>query len=116
MIKNNSDNEIVQYYIINKDLDMSKGKIAVSAAHVATTIASFHYYNDPIFDIWFRLNQKKIALEGSQKDLEKLVDKGFYHVRDLGYKEVEKGSLTCVGLPPLYRKDAQKFVKRLQLL
>lgn len=110
------EDEIVQYYVVNKELNMSPGKIAAQVAHVATHIALA--CGDLIqFYSWLdKYNQKKIILKGKQKDLERLIGQGFYYVRDLGLTEIEEGSLTVVGLPPMYKSEAQKYVKRLQLL
>jgi len=110
------DNEIVEYFVVNSELNMSAGKVAAQVAHVATIIAVGK--NNKRWDLfwqWYELDQKKIILRGKQKDLEKLIDAGFYYIRDNGLTEIEKGSLTCVGLEPMPKSEAQKYVKRLQL-
>jgi len=61
-------------------------------------------------------NQKKIILRGKEKQLLKLIDQGFYYIRDKGLTELSNGTLTAVGLPPMKRSEAQKYIKRLQLL
>lgn len=121
VVKINSDtNELIQYYIINQDLNMSPGKIAVQVAHVATNIAidiitnnSFEEENK--FWNWHMNGQKKIVLKVHQKKLEELA-KNFYSIKDLGFTEVPEGSLTCVGLRIMTREEAQLYIKRLQLL
>lgn len=112
------EDEIVQYYVVNKELNMSTGKIAVQVAHVAIMIALDGGNGKiPKFHDWYtNYDQKKIILKGKQKDLEKLIKQGFYYVRDLGLTEIEEGSLTVVGLYPMWKSEAQKYVKRLQLL
>jgi|GEM_PF-158305 len=109
--------EIVEYFIVNSELNLSPGKVAAQVAHVATIIAvenSFKRWG--LFWQWYELDQKKIILRGKQKDLEKLIDAGFYYIRDNGLTEIPYGSLTVVGLPPMLKQDAKKYVKRLQLL
>ena len=108
--------EIVQYYVVNKELNMSPGKIAVQVAHVATHITLACYESSDFYEWYFNHNQKKIILKGKQKDLEILIKQGSYYVRDLGLTEIPEGSLTVVGLPPMQKKDAQEYVRRLQLL
>ena len=109
--------ELVEYFIINSELNMSAGKISAQVGHVATIIAVKHsIIKWDYFYEWYETNQKKIILRGKQKDLEKLIEAGFYYIRDIGCNEVEAGSLTCVGLPPMPKSEAQKYVKRLQLL
>jgi PTH2 family peptidyl-tRNA hydrolase len=108
------EDEIVQYFVVNKDVEMSKGKMAVQVAHVATIIA-LKYINTGDFKEWYEGNQKKIVLQGNKKDLLKLIVKGFDFIRDNGLTEIEKDTLTCVGLQPMRRSMAQKYIKRLQL-
>jgi peptidyl-tRNA hydrolase len=112
--------ELIQYYVVNKDLNMSAGKIAGQVAHVATIIAEdmlSKSKSEILFKEWLlKNNQKKIILRGKQKDLEKLVDQGFYYIKDIGLTEIPEGSLTCVGLGVMWKSEAQKYIKRLQLL
>jgi peptidyl-tRNA hydrolase len=107
--------ELIQYYVVNQDLNMSTGKVAAQVAHVATIIAMYEGGNDN-FHNWFqKSDQKKIILKGKQKDLEKLIDQGFYYIRDNGLTEIPAGSLTVAGLPPMPKSEAQQYVKRLRL-
>jgi peptidyl-tRNA hydrolase len=109
------NDEIVQYFIINKEIKLSKGKLAAQVGHVAVRVA-LDKQNDEMFKDWMTTHdEKKIVLEGKEKDLLKLIDQGFYFVRDNGLNEVPAGTLTCVGLPPMYKEDAKKYIKRLQV-
>ena len=117
--KEYNENELVQYYVVNKDLHMSPGKIAAQVAHVATIIAvseSKKISNMQQFFTWYNNNQTKIILRGHQKDLEKLVTQGFYYIRDHGLTEIKPNSLTVVGLGVITRKEAKPYIKRLKLL
>jgi PTH2 family peptidyl-tRNA hydrolase len=110
------DDELIQYYVVNSELNMSPGKIATQVVHVATLI-TLHESIALEFHEWFnKYNQKKIILRGKQKDLEKLVKERFYFVRDIGLTKIPPNSLTCVGSGVMWRSEAQKYVKRLQLL
>ena len=108
------EDELVEYFVVNSELNMSTGKVCAQVGHIATIIA-VEYCDQDIFWKWYQKDQKKIILCGKQKDLEKLIDAGFYYIRDNGLTEVPKNSLTVVGLPPMLKSEAQKFVKRLQL-
>ncbi|MGG4434397.1 aminoacyl-tRNA hydrolase [Priestia megaterium] len=108
------NDELIQYYIVNKELEMSAGKVAAQVGHVATEIA-VHLHDDSTFEEWFNNNQKKIILKGKEKDLLKLIEQGFYYIRDNGLTEIPANSLTVVGLPPMKRSEAQLYIKRLQL-
>jgi len=118
--------ELVQYYIINSELNMSVGKIAGQVAHVATIISldSLCFQENKLwverkktFIEWYtNHNQKKIILRGKTKDLLKLKEEGFYYIEDLGLTEIPTGSLTCVGLGVMRKSETQQYIKRLQLL
>ena len=116
------EDSLVQYFIVNQELNMSKGKIAAQVAHVATIVVFEILYdceniNEHLkFMKWYRNDQKKIILRGKEKDLEKLVEEGFYFIRDNGLTEIAHGSLTCVSLGVMWKSEAQKYIKRLQLL
>jgi len=116
------EDELVQYFIVNQELDISKGKISAQVAHVATIVAFENLYNcknaneQVKFMKWYNDDQKKIILRGKQKDLEKLVNQGFYYIKDNGLTEIAPGSLTACSLGVMLRSEAHKYVKRLQLL
>ncbi|MWV44797.1 hypothetical protein GRF59_14345 [Paenibacillus sp. HJL G12] len=61
-------NEIVQYFVVNKELNMSPGKIAAQVAHVATNIT--HNENEAgLWSEWHENELPKIILRGREKDL-----------------------------------------------
>jgi len=109
------ERELIEYIIINKDLDISPAKVAVHVGH-ACTIATINQFNQKKFERWYDngKNQKKIILSAHEKDLEKLEEK-FYSIRDNGFTEVKKGTLIAVSLGVMTRKEAFSHIKRLQL-
>lgn len=115
-------NELIQYYIVNKDLGMSTGKISAQVGHVVRRISDWFNNNASQSELdkynkWINeFSEKKIILQAHQKTLEKLVDKGFFYVKDNGLTEIPPGSLTVVGLGVMTREEAKPFVKRLQTL
>jgi len=122
-------NEIVQYFIVNSEIKISAPKLSAQIGHVATIITHEiinNYYTIDKHEImekyiewkqWYNngKNQKKIILGGKEKQLLKLIDQGFYYIRDNGLTELNFGTLTVCGLPPMKRSEAQKYIKRLQL-
>ena len=84
--------ELIQYYIVNKDLNMSPGKIATQVAHVATTIANntLRFLPDVEYDKYLKWyydgDQKKIILKAKQQKLLELISQGFEFIKDLGGK------------------------------
>lgn len=110
--------ELVEYFIVNKDLiekyDMSPGKIAAQVGHVAEDIA-LAKQDDAIFQLWRAGDRKKVVLKAKEKELIKLIEKGAFFVRDLGYTEIPRNSLTVVGFPPADKAEMQNLIKRLRL-
>ena len=82
------EDELVEYFIVNSELNMSCGKVCAQIGHVATIIAVECFNpHDPICDFsqWFENDQKKIILRGKQKDLDRLIQAGFYIIYLLQY-------------------------------
>jgi peptidyl-tRNA hydrolase len=111
------ENELVQYYIVNKDLCMSTGKIAAQTAHASRLIA-LRDQNDEVYKEWLSIMMKTIVLEGSEKRLLKLLEtySEAIGIRDNGLTEIPANSLTVVVLPAMKRVDAKQYVKGLQVL
>ncbi len=111
------ERELVQYIIINKDYigKIDAAKFGVHIGHVCTICALAEQGNSN-FQKWYKKGtlQKKIILIASTKKLEKL-EKHFYSVRDLGFTEVESGTLLAVSLGIMSRKEAKPFIKGMQL-
>lgn len=123
-VRSSNEDEIVQYFVVNSELNMSTGKIAAQVAHVTTLITKDFLLNEQqilnqediqLFYKWLINNQTKIILKAKEKDLLKLIEQGFYYIRDLGKTEIPEGSLTVVGLPPMRKSEAKQYVKRLRL-
>lgn len=127
------ENEIVEYLIVNKDLNMSIGKTCAQVAHAQKLIDSkyldlmvmwdweelnegeaekiFQDYNK-----WSEGNQKKIILRAKESKMLKAIEMGAVEVRDNGLTEIPPNSLTVVGFMPQPKANLQEFTKRLQLL
>lgn len=113
--------EIVSYYVVNKEINMTAPKLSGQVGHVATKIA-VKYNHELAFKEWFNNgegSQAKIILRGSKKELEKLIEIGWEFTIDEGRTEIPENSLTVVGLKPMKKSEViEKFklIKRLQLL
>lgn len=123
-IKRDKEDELVQYFIVNSELNMSSGKIAAQVGHVATIITHdvlIHKYESDYEIVenwywWLYKDQPKIILRGKQKDMEKLIEQGWYYIRDNGRTEIPADSLTVIGCAPEYKSIMKPIVKRFQLL
>lgn len=116
--------ELIQYIIVNKDLEMSQGKLAAQVGH-ACTYSTLYYCtmeDNPNFWGWFDKDQKKIVLRAHEKDIRKLINKFeeekklYFKVIDNGLTEIPPQSLTCISLGVLTRAAAEPYIKRFQLL
>lgn len=136
--------KIVEYILVNKELNMSVGKIAGQVAHVQTVIdnkifelddkiyfLSEEILDEDIMDIRFAKekelinnyydwlysgSQTKIILRAKEKDLLKAIDMGAMYIRDNGLTEIPSGSLTVVGFFPQPKDNLVDFTKKFQLL
>jgi len=126
----NNQDELVQYFLVNQDIGMGKGKTAAQVAH-AVVLHVVHVVNEAVneaidlrsindkgarFDEWFLAGQKKIILKAPQSLLEELRDKGYIAVHDNGHTQVPKGSLTVITLGVATREEVADIVKNLRLL
>jgi len=92
--------KIICYY--NKNLKMSEGKLAAQVGHVCKSIGftegfNFDYPDDckEEDDIIVVLGLRENKFKEKLKEYE---DKNSTHIQeDLGYTEVEKGTITCFG-------------------
>lgn len=114
--------DIKQYLLVNKEVELSPGKLAVQTAHTAARFerAVAKGIHPPLFstdsyEAWVSGEEKKIAVRASQKQMEKLEAEGWICVRDNGHTEVEAGTLTVVISPPLSPEELPGWLKRLQL-
>lgn len=136
--------KLVEYILVNKELNMGVGKIAGQVAHVQTIIdnkvfelddkiyfLSEEILDEDVMDIRFAKekelinnyydwlysgSQTKIILRAKEKDLLKAIDMGEVYVRDNGLTEIPSGSLTAVGFFPQPKDNLVDFTKKFQLL
>lgn len=125
-----NEDKIVEYILVNKELNMGVGKIAGQVAHIQTIIDNKirNYANlktptpdllDAIrwYEQWFSVGpQTKIILGAKEKDLLKAIGMGAVGVRDKGLTEIPPNSLTAVGFIPQPKSNLVSFTKKFQLL
>lgn len=108
--------DLRMYILVNKDIEISKGKLAGQVGHA---VASYFYnrYNKELITNYMENQQKKIILACSQTKLEELESQGYISIRDNGLTELELNTLTCVNLGILDadKEEIPKWVKRLRL-
>lgn len=136
--------KLVEYILVNKELNMGVGKIAGQVAHVQTVIDNkifelddkIYFLSEEIldedimdarfakekelinnyYDWLYSGSQTKIILRAKEKDLLKAIDMGAVYIRDNGLTEIPSGSLTVVGFFPQPKDNLVDFIKKFQLL
>ncbi|MCS7123701.1 MAG: peptidyl-tRNA hydrolase Pth2 [Candidatus Aenigmarchaeota archaeon] len=110
-----------QVIIVRKDLKMSKGKLAVQCCHAC--IGALRQVEKEIIEKWEREGAKKIILKVKNleelKEIEKKLKKNkikYFLVIDAGKTQLEKETITCIGIGPIEEKKIDKITGRLKLL
>ncbi len=109
-----------QVIILRKDLNCGKGKLITHAIHAA--IGSMRNVDNEIVDKWEEEGAKKVVLK--VKDLKELRE--IYKkvkasklpcclVKDAGLTQLEKGTVTALGIGPVKEKDVDKITGKLKL-
>ena len=120
-------NDITQYIIVRKDLNMSVGKLAAQVSHAAVNAyvkASKGSVEEFLAaEIWINGNFKKVVLGiNSEKALLALAEKleqdniKYELIYDNGLTELQSGTLTCMGIIPYPKFRLKDKLKRLQVL
>lgn len=134
------NDETIMYFIINKDLNMSAGKIAAQVGHAVVGYMN-QYFMLLGNEKWFRDNhnewlkngvQKKIVLKATEQEINKIIEQIQNYnnnhgvtpimgvtVVDAGLTEVPAGSHTCFAIYPNTKNfllENIPYFKRLQLL
>lgn len=107
--------ELIEFIIINKDIEVTSAQYAVHIAHVSTKAALSQRKNEK-FKIWYQdgVNQKKILLKADEKFLEKL-ENNFFASRDTGHNNIKENTLIAVSLGVLSRAEAKQFTEGCEL-
>jgi peptidyl-tRNA hydrolase len=116
---------LVMYIIVNNDIQMGKGKIASQTGHVIQDIVEdimIKKYESKKklgicidYDTWKNEGSKKIVLKATKEELIKLLALDSVHyIIDAGKTQIESGSLTVVGFPPM--RSLGEHMKQFKLL
>jgi peptidyl-tRNA hydrolase len=119
-----------QVFIINSDLEMGKGKIAVQTAHgevfYMDHIICLKDFIDLDNHVHWRQDEdklmKKVVLKAPESEMEKLYNllqtKNIWSkkVFDRGLTQVKENSFTCLVIEPMSEELCSKFFSHLKLL
>ncbi|RME79193.1 MAG: peptidyl-tRNA hydrolase [Methanobacteriota archaeon] len=108
-----------QAIIVNKELDMGKGKACAQVAHAS--IQAFLEAKESIRDEWLSQGSKKIVLKATEEELLNIYKEARSYgiaaslIRDAGLTQIKPGSLTAVAVGPAEEGEIDKLVKELKL-
>jgi len=118
-----------QVFIINTDLDMGKGKIAVQVAHGEVFYMERILYNQKgdfkAYSQWRYEHDelmKKVVLKAPEEEMNKIILKlnelniWSHKVYDRGLTQIAKDSFTCLVIEPLPEEVTDELFGHLKLL
>ena len=113
--------EVKQVIVVRKDLELSRGKLAVQVAHAA--ILGFLKAPENVRKRWLQEGQKKVVLtvQGIE-DLFKIKERAeklgiaVAVVRDAGLTEIPPGTVTALSIGPDEKRKIDKVTGNLPLL
>ncbi|MFX0170032.1 MAG: peptidyl-tRNA hydrolase Pth2 [Candidatus Hodarchaeota archaeon] len=116
--------EFKQVLVIRTDLKMSRGKMAVQAAHAAVSAAEEARKHQPAaWRQWLWEGQKKVAVKVSDESaliaLRAKAEKAglpLQLIRDHGLTELPPGTTTVLGIGPARTDSIDKLTRDLPLL
>jgi len=124
------EDPLVMYLIIREDINMSLGKSCAQCAHASQMLLikytdaiinndiSILSEQHKIFGQWLQSSFRKVVLKADDKEWAKLkveCQNQMIIVRDAGFTELSPGTETVIGLFPMYKSQAPKVIKRLQI-
>ena len=129
--RKNQEDPIVMYLIVRESLGMGMGKTAAQCAHASQMLqmkfdwaemsndASVLTAKHKTFQAWIDSSFRKVVLKADDKEWEKIKSEykdSLVLVVDAGLTEIPSGSETVIGLWTMYKSEASKTIKKLQVL
>ena len=113
-----AEEKLKQAIVLNDNLEMSEGKKIAQACHAS--LNSYKKVSNDIKEKWEKEGAKKIALKADDiKELSKKAESleiPYAIVRDAGKTEVERGSMTAVGIGPAEQNQVDRITGELSLI
>lgn len=113
------DHQVV--VVVNKDLNMSKGKVLSQFGHAIDSLHEKLVDQHEIVEAWRNSGSAKIALKGTQDDLNKIYndckskDLVCARIFDAGRTQVKAGSNTVIVVGPATKKQLEHITGHLPL-
>ena len=112
--------EFKQVIIVRADLKLSKGKMAVQAAHAS--LEAYKKAEKDAIEEWEATGTKKIVLKvADEKELMDIYNRLKESklkpslIKDAGLTEIPAGTTTCVGVGPAEENHVDKITGKLKM-
>lgn len=115
-INERKERELIEFVIINSDLNLTAAQYAVHVSRVAIRSILQQQCTDK-FTIWNKdgANQKQIILKANEEILLKLENEGFISSRDVGHHDIPQNALVAISLGIMSRSEALNYTKDCEL-
>jgi peptidyl-tRNA hydrolase, PTH2 family len=131
------DLKYVQYILVNKDVEMGKGKMAAQVGHAAIEGYDLMREEKPeLATAWKREGQRKIVLKATKEEIKSLMKKLsivnldilqinkiaindtvlYTTIKDFGLTQIPVGTLTCMVIGPDLKSKIEPHVKNFKLM
>lgn len=115
------DVQVNMYIVMNKSLEMGKGKLCSQSCHaVAAIVRKFERNPTSMYKKWLFNNEPKIVLKATEEELIQLSKKYStitYEVHDAGKTQIAPNSFTALGFYPMPVNDVPSIdLQSLKLL
>ena len=114
---NNDNDPLIQYFIVNNELSMSKGKVSAQVSHASTILAVRDAFTAN-FNEWLNNIKRVIVLQADEEEMLYIHDNVPKSIKivDKGFTEIPENSFTVLGLPIMRKSEAKEHVGHLKLL
>jgi peptidyl-tRNA hydrolase len=110
-----------QVIVVNRALDLPKGKLAAQVAHAA--VGAFVVASPEVQQVWQQIGMPKVVLKDADEEtLRRLLNAARHNhiaavlIRDAGRAVVPADTITCLGLGPAPVAEIDQLTGELKLL
>lgn len=110
-----------QVIVVRKDLNLSKGKLAVQVAHAS--LGAYNLSDKRLRKKWERGGAKKVVVKVDSQEKLRFIQKSAkslalktFLVKDAGKTEISPGTVTALGLGPAEERIINRITGNLKML
>jgi len=116
------EDQYIMYILVNKSLNMNKGKIASQVGHAVQKVTEYCLINDKeLYDNYCKNSYAKVVLKVPNEELllqilEELKGLHKSYVVDEGRTQINPDSVTAIGFNPMKKSERPECLQKLGLL